>query len=80
MMVALYVLRYLLHDPIQGILLSSSADLSLVEFSDSDWGSCAVTRKSMSGFYITLVAVLCPGRARKNLPSLYLQLRLSIRP
>ncbi|XP_018621995.1 uncharacterized mitochondrial protein AtMg00240-like [Nicotiana tomentosiformis] len=54
MMVALHVLRYLLHDPAQVILLSSSADFSLVSFSDSDWGSCAISCKSVSGFYITL--------------------------
>nr|XP_016461226.1 PREDICTED: uncharacterized mitochondrial protein AtMg00810-like [Nicotiana tabacum] len=54
MMAALHILRYLLHNPAQGILLSSSADLSLVGFSYSDWGSCAISHKSVSGFYITL--------------------------
>ncbi|XP_070013034.1 uncharacterized protein [Nicotiana sylvestris] len=54
MMAAIYVLRYLLNDPAQGILLSSSDNLSLVGFSDSAWGSCAISRKSVSGFYISL--------------------------
>ncbi|XP_019253924.1 PREDICTED: uncharacterized protein LOC109232620 [Nicotiana attenuata] len=54
MMAAIHVLRYLLNDPAQGILLSSFDDFSLVGFSDSDWGSCAISRTSVSGFYISL--------------------------
>nr|XP_016468090.1 PREDICTED: uncharacterized mitochondrial protein AtMg00810-like [Nicotiana tabacum]XP_018630424.1 secreted RxLR effector protein 161-like [Nicotiana tomentosiformis] len=66
MMAALHVLRYLLHDPTQGILLSSSADLSLVGFSDSDWGSCAISHKSVSEFYITLGGSLVSWKSKKQ--------------
>ena len=54
MMATLHVLRYLLNDPAQGILLTDTPDMSLVAFSDSDWASCAITRKSVMGFFITL--------------------------
>ncbi|XP_070054796.1 uncharacterized protein [Nicotiana tomentosiformis] len=37
MLAALHVFRYLLNDPAQGVLLSSSSDLSLTAYSDSDW-------------------------------------------
>lgn len=42
-----------MNDLAQGILLSNSADMSLMGFSDSDWGSCSISRKSVSGYYIT---------------------------
>ncbi|XP_019239846.1 PREDICTED: uncharacterized protein LOC109219834 [Nicotiana attenuata] len=54
MLAALHVLRYLMNDPAQGILLSNSANMSLMGFSDSNWGSCTISRKSVSGYYITL--------------------------
>ncbi|XP_019230181.1 PREDICTED: uncharacterized protein LOC109211137 [Nicotiana attenuata] len=54
MQAALHVLRYLLNDPAQGILLHSSFDFSVLCYSDSDWAACDVSRKSISGFCITL--------------------------
>ncbi|XP_019232324.1 PREDICTED: uncharacterized protein LOC109213033 [Nicotiana attenuata] len=48
MLVALHVLRYLLNDPAQRVLLSSSSDLSLTAYSDSDWAACAISRKSVT--------------------------------
>lgn len=72
MMAAIHVLRYLLHDPAQGILLSSSDDMSLVGFSDFDWGYCAISRKFVSGFYITLGGSPVSWKSKKQ--------RLSIGP
>nr|XP_009795238.1 PREDICTED: cytochrome b561 and DOMON domain-containing protein At5g35735-like [Nicotiana sylvestris] len=40
--------------PAQGILLSASFDLSLLVYSDSDWAACAVSRRFVTRFYITL--------------------------
>nr|XP_018623855.1 uncharacterized mitochondrial protein AtMg00810-like [Nicotiana tomentosiformis] len=54
MMSSLHVLRYLMNDPAHGVLLSSSSDFSLLAYSDSDWASCVVSRKSVNGYYITL--------------------------
>nr|XP_016457873.1 PREDICTED: uncharacterized mitochondrial protein AtMg00810-like [Nicotiana tabacum]XP_016457931.1 PREDICTED: uncharacterized mitochondrial protein AtMg00810-like [Nicotiana tabacum] len=65
MMAVIHVLRYLMNDPAQGILLSSSDDLSLVGFSDSDWGSCAISRKSVSRFYISLSGSLVSCKSKK---------------
>lgn len=38
----------------QGILLKASASLSLQAFSDSDWGACSDTRRSISGYLLLL--------------------------
>lgn len=51
---ALRVVRYLKGTPGQGILLRADSDLKMRGWSDSDWGSCRLSRKSVSGWYITL--------------------------
>lgn len=47
---ALRLVRYLKRAPGQGILLSSSSDLQLRMYSDSDWASCSDTRRLTTGF------------------------------
>ncbi|CAH9140337.1 unnamed protein product [Cuscuta epithymum] len=51
---ALRVVRYLKGCPGQGILLSSSCDLLLSGWCDSDWASCPLTRRSLSGWVVFL--------------------------
>ncbi|XP_019240489.1 PREDICTED: uncharacterized protein LOC109220472 [Nicotiana attenuata] len=51
---ALRVLRYLNLNPSQGIILNSQPSLDLLAFCDADWGSCPETRRSASGFFISL--------------------------
>ncbi|XP_056860342.1 uncharacterized mitochondrial protein AtMg00810-like [Raphanus sativus] len=51
---ALRVVRFLKGSLGQGIMLSSSADLSLTVFCDSDWSSCPLTRRSLSAFVVML--------------------------
>lgn len=79
---ALHVLRYLLNDLAQGILLSNSSDFSLLGYSNSDWAACAVL--SLANMYLVsisfLVAVLFHGKERSNLLYPYLQLKLSTGP
>lgn len=51
---ALRVVRFLKGTLGQGIFLSSSSDLSLTVFCDSDWSSCPLTRRSLSAFVVML--------------------------
>lgn len=48
------VLRYLLNNPAQGILLASSSTAQLTAYCESDWASCIATRKSTSGYCVLL--------------------------
>jgi len=51
---AIRVLRYLKSAPGQGIFLPSKSDLQLHVYCDSDWAGCPVTRRSLTGYFITL--------------------------
>ncbi|GAA0171560.1 transmembrane signal receptor [Lithospermum erythrorhizon] len=51
---ALRVVKYLKGCPGQGILLSSQSTLKLSGWCDSDWASCSITRRSLSGWIIFL--------------------------
>ncbi|CAH9146720.1 unnamed protein product [Cuscuta epithymum] len=51
---ALRVVRYLKGTPGQGILLSSTCDLTLTGWCDSDWASCPLTRWSLTGWIVFL--------------------------
>ncbi|CAH9142456.1 unnamed protein product [Cuscuta epithymum] len=53
-MAALRVVRYLKGSPGQGILFSSICDLTLTGWCDSDWASCPLTRRSLTGWIIFL--------------------------
>jgi len=48
------VLRYLKGSPGQGILLQHNSNLQVYAFCDSDWGACPITRRSLTGFLVTL--------------------------
>ncbi|XP_057540574.1 uncharacterized mitochondrial protein AtMg00810-like [Amaranthus tricolor] len=51
---AIRVIRYLKGCPSQGIILHSDCDLSLSGWCDSDWASCPLTRRSLSGWLVFL--------------------------
>ena len=51
---ALRVVRYLNGSPGQGLLLSSKCDLSLSAWCDSNWASCPLTRRSITGWLVFL--------------------------
>ena len=51
---ALHVLKYLKNTIHQSLLFNDSTDFKLEAFCDSDWAACPNTRRSVSGFFITL--------------------------
>ena len=52
--VALWVVRYLKSSPGQGILLRSNTSLVLTRWCDSDFDSCPLTHRSLTGWFIQL--------------------------
>lgn len=66
MQTAKRLLRYLVDNPGQAIILASSSLASLQAYSDSDWANCPVTRKSTSGFCILLEKSRIGWKAKKN--------------
>ncbi|XP_060203095.1 uncharacterized mitochondrial protein AtMg00810-like [Lycium barbarum] len=65
-LVALHVLKYLMSAPDLGIVLNFSSDCSLVAFSDSNWAYCPTSRRSVTGFYITLGGCLVSWKCKKQ--------------
>ncbi|XP_021766281.1 uncharacterized protein LOC110730767 [Chenopodium quinoa] len=51
---ALRVVRYLKKHPGQGILLRSDSGLQLEGWCDSDWASCPLSRRSLTGWFVLL--------------------------
>ncbi|KAJ3690345.1 hypothetical protein LUZ61_019509 [Rhynchospora tenuis] len=51
---ALRVVRYLKKNPGQGIVLPVENDLQLYGYCDSDWASCPITRRSLTGYFVLL--------------------------
>ena len=51
---ALSVVRYLKGNLGQGIILRSACDLQLYGWCDSDWAGCPLTRRSLTGWFVSL--------------------------
>jgi len=60
------VLQYIKGTPRQGILLRSDADLNILAFCDLDWDACSLTRKSLTGYFITLGGFPISWRTKKQ--------------
>lgn len=75
---ALHVLKYLKGSMTQGLHFNNSSTYNLEAYCDSDWASCPLTRRSVSGFFILLVILPFLGSQRNKLLFLYLQSRLNI--
>lgn len=61
-----HVLRFIKAAPAQGIFFSATSDLKLRAFCDADWASCPLTRRSISGFCITLGNSVISWKAKKQ--------------
>lgn len=66
MQTAKRLLRYLVANPGQGILLATSSKACLQAYSDSDWANCPITRRSTSGFCILLGDSPISWKAKKQ--------------
>ncbi|GJT19242.1 ribonuclease H-like domain-containing protein [Tanacetum coccineum] len=64
--IALKVLRYLKNNPGMGIHIVKQPKASLEAFVDADWAKCIVTRKSVTGFCISLNGSLVSWKSKKQ--------------
>lgn len=63
---ALRVLRYLKSSPGQGIVLPKDNDLQLTAYCDSDWASCPLTRRSITGYLMKLGTAPISWKTKKQ--------------
>ncbi|KAG8495046.1 hypothetical protein CXB51_012729 [Gossypium anomalum] len=63
---ALRIIRYIKKSPGQGIFLAAENKAQLVAYCDSDWATCPMTRRSITGFCIKLGNSLVSWKSKKQ--------------
>jgi len=63
---AKWVIRYLEGVPRQGLLLTGDSDLQIYAYCDADWGTCPLTRRSLSGYYLTIGGSPASWKSKKQ--------------
>lgn len=63
---ALYVVRYIKSQPGLRLLMSSKGSEKIKAYCDSEWASCPMSRKSISGYCTKLGTSLIPWKAKKQ--------------
>ena len=66
MQAATRVLRYIKGSPGQGIFFPSSNTLHVTAYTDSDWASCPITRRSTTDYFIQLGTSPISWRTKKQ--------------
>lgn len=63
---AMRVFHYLKGGPGQGIVLATASSLQLNAYCDSDWASCPLTRRSVTGYFVTLGTLPVSWKTKKQ--------------
>ncbi|XP_074310082.1 secreted RxLR effector protein 161-like [Silene latifolia] len=63
---ALRVVRYVKRNPSKGITLKKDSDLQIRGYCDSDYASCPLTRRSVSGYFVSIGQSPISWRAKKQ--------------
>ncbi|XP_016191472.1 uncharacterized protein LOC107632288 [Arachis ipaensis] len=63
---AIRILRYLKNELVLGLFFSSQTDLEPIDFSDSDWGTCSDTRRSVSGHCLFIGTSIVSWKSKKS--------------
>ncbi|KOM38358.1 hypothetical protein LR48_Vigan03g174000 [Vigna angularis] len=63
---AMRIIRYLKNAPGSGLLYAANNSFRIHAYSDSDWATCATTRRSISGFCVFLGTALISWKSKKQ--------------